>query len=166
MIGRTTAFRLIRPLDVLLTILACFCAAVVVTLISIDVFARYVLGSSLVFAAEVARLMFVWMIFLGLPLALVRGRHVSINIGDTLLPVFAALWLRRVAMALSIGLLLIVSWKCWDVMLFNWSQRMMTVPLSGGLFYLPALIGALASAYFLMIGLLVGDFTLIQEDED
>jgi TRAP-type transport system small permease protein len=158
--------RLMRPVDLLLTLAACVTAALVVGLITIEVIARYIFGSSIYFATELAQLMFVWTVFLGMPLALSRGRHVGITLGDTMLPPGAAGLLRRFAMAWGILLLAVIAWKCWETMLFNWDQRLNTMRLSAGLYYLPVVIGAAASAYILAVGVYLGDYRLIRDEEE
>ena len=157
---------LIRPVDILLTILACTTAGLVVGLITVEVVARYFLGASVYFATELAQLMFVWTVFFGLPLALVRGRHVSITLADTLLPAALAVLVRRIAMLLSIVLLAAVAWKCWELMLFNWDQRLNTMRLSAGLYYLPVIIGAAASILFLSVGVVLGEYRLVAGEEE
>lgn len=158
--------RAVRFLDQLLAAAASLTAAAVVGLVTIEVVARYVFGSSLGFATELAQLMFVWSIFLGLPLALVRGRHVGITLADSVLPPGAARALRRLAMLCGIALLLVVTWKAWEIMLFNWDQRLNTIALSAGLYYLPVIVGALASAMALGAGLVAGDYRFIEMADD
>jgi TRAP-type C4-dicarboxylate transport system permease small subunit len=157
---------LIRPVDILLTILACTTAGLVVGLITVEVVARYFFGASIYFATELAQLMFVWTVFLGLPLALVRGRHVSITLADTLLPPALAVLVRRIAMLCSIVLLAAVAWKCWELMLFNWDQRLNTMRLSAGLYYLPVIVGAAASIVILSVGLVLGEYRLVALEEE
>jgi len=157
---------LIRPVDILLTILACTTAGLVVGLITVEVVARYLFGSSIYFATELAQLMFVWTVFLGLPLALVRGRHVSITLADTMLPPALAVLVRRIAMLCSIVLLAAVAWKCWELMLFNWDQRLNTMRLSAGLYYLPVIVGAAASIVILSVGLVLGEYRLVALEEE
>lgn len=157
---------LIRPVDILLTILACTTAGLVVGLITVEVVARYLFGSSIYFATELAQLMFVWTVFLGLPLALVRGRHVSITLADTMLPPALAVLVRRIAMLCSIVLLAAVAWKCQELMLFNWDQRLNTMRLSAGLYYLPVIVAAAASIFILSVGLVLGEYRLVASEEE
>jgi TRAP-type C4-dicarboxylate transport system permease small subunit len=157
---------LIRPIDILLTVLACTTAGLVVGLITLEVIARYFFGSSIYFATELAQLMFVWTVFLGLPLALVRGRHVSITVADTMLPPAAAVLMRRLAMTACIVLLAVLVWKCWELMLFNWDQRLNTMRLSAGLYYLPVIVGAVTCIIIFAVGIAKGDYRLIHSEEE
>jgi TRAP-type C4-dicarboxylate transport system permease small subunit len=146
--------------------LACTTAGLVVGLVTAEVIGRYFLGSSIHFATELAQLMFVWTVFLGMPLALVRGRHVSITLADTMLPPAMATQVRRLAMASCIVLLAVLGWKCWELMLFNWDQRLNTMRLSAGLYYLPVIIGAAACMVILAAGIVIGEYRLVAGEED
>ncbi|MGH8429484.1 MAG: TRAP transporter small permease, partial [Solimonas sp.] len=134
-------------------------------LVTVDVVARYLFSASIIFASELARLMFVWAIFLGFPLALSRGRHVGIEILDAVL---AKRWARlavRVGAAFSAVLLAVIFWKSLDVMLFNWDQQLNTLPLSAGLFYLPVTISMAVSVVYLLMICLAGRRTLVEDDD-
>ncbi len=52
----------------------------VVVLTSLQVFSRYVLGNSLPWTEEMARYCFMWLIYVGMVLALNRGTHASVDI--------------------------------------------------------------------------------------
>jgi TRAP-type transport system small permease protein len=62
-------------------------AAVMVVLVVVNVFCRYVLNFSLVWAEEVSQYLMVWVAFLGAGLALRQGRHVAVEMLQELLPV-------------------------------------------------------------------------------
>ncbi len=143
--------RLLRPLDTALAFAACTATALVVILVTIEVVARYAFASSIFFANELSRLMFVWGIFLGFPLALSRGRHVGIELIDAVLPQKAVRLAIRFGALLGALLLTVTGWKTVDVMLFNWDQRMNTLPVSAGLFYVPIAIGMAVGAIYLVV---------------
>lgn len=80
---------------------------VIVTLV--QVFFRYILNASLSWPEELARWAFVWMVFVGMALALHRNSHVVIDLyrkylPETLIPAHT-LFVRVVICATSIGLL-------------------------------------------------------------
>ena len=156
--------RFLRPVDAALAASACTATAAVVVLVTIEVIARYVFSSSIFFANELARLLFVWAIFLGFPLALSRGRHVGIEILDSLLGRFGARLAIRVGAALGAFLLAFVGWKSVEVMLFNWDQTMNTMPVSAGLFYVPVVIGMAVGVAYLLAVCVVGERTLVPDD--
>ena len=157
--------RFLQPVEATLVVASSVATALVVILVTADVVARYVFADSIVFANELARLMFVWAIFLGFPLALSRGRHVGIEILDAVL---ARRWARlaiRVGAVFSAVLLAVIFWKSLDVMLFNWDQQLNTVPLSAGLFYLPVTISMAVSVVYLLVICFSGSRTLVDDHE-
>lgn len=143
--------RLLRPLDNALAVLACTATALVVVVVTVEVFFRYVLSSSIFFANELARLMFVWGIFLGFPLALSRGRHVGIQLVDAVVSPRIGRQVIRIGALLGAGLLGFMAWKTVDVMLFNWDQRMNTMPVTAGLFYVPIVTGLAVGSLYLLV---------------
>ncbi|WP_454019625.1 TRAP transporter small permease [Azospirillum sp. Marseille-Q6669] len=60
--------------------------AVLVTLVTANVFARYALEVGLLWAEEVSRLLFVWVVFLGSWVALRRKAHMAIDVVAERLP--------------------------------------------------------------------------------
>lgn len=68
-----------------------------VLLVSCNVFARYVLEIGIMWAEELSRLVFVWVVFLGSYIALCRKSHMAIEIGVQSLP----LHLQKPAILLS-----------------------------------------------------------------
>lgn len=61
--------------------------AVMVGLVFGNVILRYIFSSGIVAAEEIARLMFVWLVFLGAALALRRQQHLGIDFLQSRLPV-------------------------------------------------------------------------------
>ncbi len=157
--------RFLWPVEVALIVTSSVATALVVILVTADVVARYVFSDSIVFANELARLMFVWAIFLGFPLALSRGRHVGIEVLDAFL---AQRWARlavRVGAVFSAILLAVICWMSVDVMVFNWDQQLNTVPLSAGLFYLPVAISMAIGVVYLLVICAAGTRSLVEDDE-
>jgi TRAP-type C4-dicarboxylate transport system permease small subunit len=154
----------LRPVDAVLAASASTATAAVVVLVTIEVIARYAFSSSIFFANELARLLFVWAIFLGFPLALSRGRHVGIELLDSVLGRFGARVAIRLGAALGAFLLAFVGWKSVEVMLFNWDQTMNTMPVSAGLFYVPVVIGMVVGVAYLLAVCVVGERTLVPDD--
>lgn len=157
--------RFLRPIDLALAVAACTATALVVVLVTVEVVARYVFSSSIFFANELARLMFVWGIFLGFPLALSRGRHVGIELIDSMVSTRGARNAIRFGALLGAGLLAIVAWKSVDVMLFNWIQVMNTMPISAGWFYVPVIIGMAVGCAYLLVIAVQGERTLVDDGE-
>jgi TRAP-type C4-dicarboxylate transport system permease small subunit len=60
--------------------------AVIFVVMVLQVSCRYVLGSPLVWSEEVARYLYIWVCFLGAPIALRRGNHIAITLFVDWLP--------------------------------------------------------------------------------
>ncbi|MEM9840773.1 MAG: TRAP transporter small permease [Pseudomonadota bacterium] len=59
--------------------ISCLCMAVMVATIGMQVFNRYVLGSSLVWSEELGRFLFIWSVWIGCSLAMRSDRHLRVT---------------------------------------------------------------------------------------
>lgn len=89
--------RAIAVLDRAEEIIASLCLALMVILIGMQVFNRYVLGSSLVWSEELARYLFIWAVYVGCAYATKQRSHLSV----TILQNFAPRWLKLPAQLLA-----------------------------------------------------------------
>jgi TRAP-type C4-dicarboxylate transport system permease small subunit len=80
--------------------------ALMVILVVTNVFCRYVLNASLIWAEELSQYLMVWMVFLGAGLAFRQGRHVAVEMLQDALPGSAGRALRWLVLAISGGFLL------------------------------------------------------------
>jgi TRAP-type C4-dicarboxylate transport system permease small subunit len=115
-----------------------------------QVLLRYGFAGSFDWAEETARLCFVWLIFLAMPLAVKRGIHVSVEIFTNLLPVGTRKGLQRLTSILSAVLMAIVVYYSFIVLRKTWYETLLTIDISVGWFTVPVLIGALHSALHLI----------------
>ena len=142
---KTDGYLLVLPvllaLDRIAAAAACTAAGVITLVVIAEVFARYVLGNSMAFSNELSRVLFVWTIFLGMPLALSRGRHVGISILDRLLPEAGARGAIRASAVAALLALAVVFYKSIELAARNWDQTLNTIPVSAGAYYLPIPIG-------------------------
>ena len=60
-------------------VVSCLCMAVMVTAIGMQVFNRYVLGSSLVWSEELGRYLFIWSVYVGCGYAMRENRHLRVT---------------------------------------------------------------------------------------
>ncbi|ORE90921.1 TRAP transporter small permease [Acuticoccus yangtzensis] len=123
----------------------------------IGVFYRYVLQASLSWTDEVAMLCFSWSVFLAAPILVRDNAHVRVEIIESLLPapVFRVLdMLIWIAIAVTGGYMV---WAGWAFMTLTFGQtspavryplwvRNLSLPVSGGLIAVYALLRLLASA--------------------
>ena len=156
--------KLIDLCDCVLGGVASTAAAIMVLIVTAEVVARYVLQSSIIFANELARIMFIWVIFLGIPLALSRGRHVGIDMLEQALPRALAMIVFRASCVLVAVLMAVVFLKSAETMSFNWMQRLQTLPFSASWFYVPIPIGCGFSILYLAIMFVLCDKTLIRDE--
>jgi TRAP-type C4-dicarboxylate transport system permease small subunit len=135
-------------LDVILITISALTLAFIAGLTIIQVFHRYVLNDALSWSAELTRIGFIWMTFIGSAVAINRRRHLRI---DT----FVGLFSRKVQIVLDI----VVHVLIFAIMVFlaatgyNLSLRAMNT-MTGALmwprtvFFAPLAIGALFMAVF------------------
>ncbi len=166
MSGNTPAIdRAVRAFDTVVAIVACAAAGTMTLLVAGEVFARYVLDTSLPFSNELSRALFMWTVFIGLPLALGRGRHVAIELLDQLLPASLGAVAFRASCAISIVLLSIVCYRSAQLAARNWDQTLNTIPVTAGVFYLPIPIGIGIAVVYLALMLWTARRQLIVDDE-
>ncbi|GAB2885718.1 TRAP transporter small permease [Uliginosibacterium flavum] len=107
--------RLIPPLETAVEWLMALALGVMVLAIGSNVVLRYVFNTGIPAAEEVARLMFVWMIFLGAILALHRGAHLGMEIFQARLP-------RSLRRACAIVSHLLILYALWLFLVGSWDQ--------------------------------------------
>jgi len=112
------------------------------TIVAVQVFVRYALGSSIDSADELARLFFVWAMFLAIPHGVRHGVHVGIEALVALLPAGKRLLLYRLNSALAAALMALVFVAVLPVMVGKWSERMPTLEITAAVYYIAVLIAA------------------------
>jgi TRAP-type C4-dicarboxylate transport system permease small subunit len=75
-----------RTIETTYRIIATICLAVTVCIVTVEVFFRYVLNQSLFIADELARVLFIWIVFLGAALVLRSDDHIRMEFMTKLLP--------------------------------------------------------------------------------
>jgi TRAP-type transport system small permease protein len=131
--------------------------SVMVAVVSAQVALRYVLNSSIDWADELARLCFVWSIFLAIPLGLKGGGHIGIEMVAARLP-------PRLKRAVACGvavigacLLLLVAFEsavmAWD----QWDELMASMQASAAWFLVPLVIAGVHGALHLIWQAITGE---------
>jgi TRAP-type C4-dicarboxylate transport system permease small subunit len=137
------AFRLVlRLTDWLAERIIMVIMAVMLAIVTSQVFMRYILNRSLDWADETATLCFVWTVFLALPLALRNGGHIVMEMLLTRLSAHARDRLYRAMSIFSLVMLVLIAREAFRLTLDNWDETIPVLNLSGGLFYLAVAIGA------------------------
>lgn len=115
--------------------------AVMVTIVSTQVFFRYVLNDSIDWAEEISRLCFVWTMFLAIPLGLKQGAHIGLELLVARLPLRARGGLFRLMSALAAVMSALVAWEAWKMSVDTWDEMIPSINLSSGLFFVAVFIG-------------------------
>lgn len=85
-------------------VLGAFLMAAMVAVLFIQVVSRFALGSSLSWSEELARYLFIWLIFLCLGAVTVRGEHIAIDILTERLPAGAQRVLAQICLSLAVAI--------------------------------------------------------------
>jgi len=121
-----------------------------VAVVSTQVVLRYGFNLSLDWGEDLARLLFVWSIFLAIPLAVRVGAHIGIDLLVGALPAVVQRRLRSVMAALAAVMMFVVSYQAALLVRDQWDENMPTLELSVALFLVPVCVGAAHSALHLL----------------
>lgn len=123
---------------------------VMVAVVALQVLLRYVFNSSLDWADELARLCFVWSIFIAIPLGLKGGAHIGIEMLVARLPESLRVGLARAIAVLGALLMLLVAKEsavmAWD----QWDELMASMDFSAAWFIVPLALAGLHAALHLV----------------
>jgi TRAP-type C4-dicarboxylate transport system permease small subunit len=135
--------RILDAIDRVASLLVIVTMGVMTTVISMQVFWRYVLNSSLDWSWDVPRLCFIWATLLAIPLAFKRHAHVGIDLLTNLLSHSARNALFRFNIVVMIVMMAIVAYYAVILADRVWLQYLTTINLSVGLFYVALVVCAI-----------------------
>lgn len=124
--------------------------AVMIAIVSLQVLLRYVFNTSIDWSDEVSRLLFVWSMFLAIPLGIREGSHVGVEL---LVGRFAPETRRQLVKATSlvaVVLMAVVFWQSLVITVDTWDELLPTLNLSANWFMVPVPICALHSILHLV----------------
>ena len=127
-----------------------------VTIVSLQVFLRYVLNNSIGWSDEISRLAFVWTIFLAIPLGVKTGMHLGINMVVARFSSRYRTVVARFVAALSAALMILVCYETVVLTYIQWEESMATTSLSSGFFTLAVAVGTGHTALHLIWIVLTG----------
>lgn len=130
--------------------------AAMTILVSVQVFVRYVLGSSIDSADELSRLFFIWAIFLAIPQGIRYGIHVGI---DLLVAKFGPRNRDRLFRAMSAAgavLMATVLYAAIVATADKWQELMPTIDVTAAVYYIAVLVCAVHSLLHLLHQTLAG----------
>jgi TRAP-type C4-dicarboxylate transport system permease small subunit len=118
--------------------------------VSAQVVLRYVFNDSIDWAEDLARLLFVWTIFLAIPLGVRAGVHIGVGLLVDALPAALRRGLSRVTALAGLGLMAVVAWSAAVLLPEQWDELLPTLPWSVGWMLVPIALGAAHSALHLV----------------
>ncbi len=134
-------------------------------LVCVQVFFRYALSSSIDWADEMSRLMFVWSMFLAIPHGVRAGVHVGIDVLVKNLNPTNERNLARVMLAGSSILALIIFYNGVIVVVQKWDELMPTIDITASVYYIPVLIAMLHSFLHLLFLAIAGPEVWQEEEQ-
>lgn len=84
-----------------------------------QVVSRYVFHQSLSYSEELARYLFVWMVFLGLPVVARQGGHMAVGVLASRLQGGALRFMKVVALLLSLAFMVIMTWQGYRMIILS-----------------------------------------------
>ena len=148
--------RALEALDKLSWLVIVVNMMVLVFLVIAEVFSRYALDASIGAADELARLCFIWAMFLAIPHGIKYGSHVGIDLVIVRIPAAQRTLIFRVLSFFGIIMMLMIAYQGILVAIDVWDQMMPTIDLTNGVFYIPVVICGLHSAAHLLSQVFTG----------
>ncbi len=124
--------------------------ALMVAVVSVQVLLRYGFNSSLDWADDIGRLLFVTSVFLAVPIGIRHHAHISIELLVARLPATVQAGLARFVALLSAGMMALIAWYTVRVAAEQWSEMMPTLAMSTAWFMVPVAFGTAHSALHLL----------------
>lgn len=150
--------RLMDGLYLLCMGIAAVALLIMVTVIPIGIFARYVLNGALAWPEPVAIVCMIIFTFIGAPVGFRAGTHICVTMVTDRLQPNAQRLLLRLCDLLMIATCLVIFQASYSLCVAMWSQSLASLPwITYGEMYLPIPIGALFTLLFVIERLLNGD---------
>lgn len=117
-------------------------SAVMIAIVAAQVALRYGFNSSIDWSEEISRLLFVWTMFLAIPLGIREGAHVGIELLLAHIPGAARAALAKACAVAGAVVMAVVLWQAISVAALTWDEMMQSVNLSTNWFMVPVAIAA------------------------
>jgi TRAP-type C4-dicarboxylate transport system permease small subunit len=128
-------------------------SAGMIIIVTAQVALRYGFNASIDWSEEISRLLFVWCMFLAIPLGIRHGAHVGIELLIAHIPVAGRAQLAKACALGGAALMVVVFWQAILVATLTWDEMMQSVNLSANWFMVPVAIAA-AHSFLHLIQLL------------
>jgi TRAP-type C4-dicarboxylate transport system permease small subunit len=117
-------------------------SAAMIGIVTLQVVLRYGFNSSIDWSEEISRLLFVWCMFLAIPLGIREGAHVGIELFVAHIPTAARAQLAKACALGGAALMVVVLWQAVKVAELTWDEMMQSVNLSTNWFMVPVAVAA------------------------
>jgi TRAP-type C4-dicarboxylate transport system permease small subunit len=117
-------------------------SAVMIAIVAAQVALRYGFNSSIDWSEEISRLLFVWTMFLAIPLGIREGAHVGIELLLAHIPSAARAVLAKACAVAGAVVMAVVLWQAISVAALTWDEMMQSVNVSTNWFMVPVAIAA------------------------
>lgn len=128
--------------------------AAVIVVTFVQVVFRYGLESSLSWSEELARYIFVWIIFIGTSVATRKRQHIFVEVLIALAPPALRRWADFIGVIASMLFFAVFAYVGWLLMLNAWNQYSTALDVRIAWVYAAAPLGAGLSILYLVVGLL------------
>lgn len=131
-------------------------SAAMIAVVSLQVLLRYAFNSSIDWSDEVSRLLFVWGMFLAIPLGIREGAHVGIELLTAHIPEKQRVLLAKACAIVAAVLMAVVFWQAVKVSWLTWDELMQSLNVSANWFTVPVAVAA-AHSFLHLVQLLWRD---------
>ena len=145
--------RVLDAVDRLARWLIIAASALMIDIVTAQVFLRYGFNASIDWSEEISRLLFVWSMFLAIPLGIRQGAHVGIELLVAHIPTPMREALNKGCALGGAALMVVVFWQAVTVAAVTWDEMMQSLNLSTNWFMVPVAVAA-AHSFFHFIQLL------------
>jgi TRAP-type C4-dicarboxylate transport system permease small subunit len=115
----------------------------ILALVAGQIAMRIFTGNSLTWSDELARLFFIYLVFIGAAETSIRHAHISVDLKDTFgLPVNIDRIVDCVRMVLCIAVLAVIAWGAWKIIPVVQNMQRPATRLSTAWMYWPVLVGS------------------------
>jgi TRAP-type C4-dicarboxylate transport system permease small subunit len=146
----------VEALDKVSFIVIILAMSAMTIMVSLQVFWRYVLGSSIDSADELSRLFFVWVMFLAIPHGVKFSIHIGIDLVVSACNDKVRRLLFRFAATAGAVLMAAVFYASLVATADKWQELMPTLPITAAIYYIAVLISAAHSFVHLVLHVWMG----------
>jgi TRAP-type C4-dicarboxylate transport system permease small subunit len=139
---RQTYSRALDGIDRLARWIIVAASAAMIAIVTLQVALRYGFNASIDWSEEISRLLFVWAMFLAIPLGIREGAHVGIELLVAHIPAALRAQLARACALGGAALMVVVFWQAVKVAALTWDEMMQSLNLSTNWFMVPVAVAA------------------------